>query len=167
MAIKATFVNCFCSYKYSILKYWDIRHFQAISISFCLRVSICCSNLAGIKYQGSSWETRLVTECQLIFKHAVLYNILALDKLYSQTQTLDPCQLQPRISRLFSDHKHWKQGLTQGNWKIAKMAKIPKPVADFAEFFHNKAALQKIFMPGVHDFCSLTACAHEKTIFLL
>ena len=43
------------------------------------------------------------------------------------------------------------------------MATISKPVADLAKFLHNTATLQKIFMPGVHDFVvQQLVCAHEK-----
>lgn len=45
------------------------------------------------------------------------------------------------------------------------MAKISKPVADFAKFPHNTATLQKIFMLGVHDFCSPTAMPMKKQAF--
>ena len=48
------------------------------------------------------------------------------------------------------------------------MAKISKPVADLAKFLHNTATLQKIFMPGVHDFVvQQLEYVHEKTTFLL
>ena len=48
------------------------------------------------------------------------------------------------------------------------MAKNSKPVADLAKFLHNTATLQKIFMPGVHDFVvQQLVYAHEKTTFLL